>query len=1226
MDRAIGVEEYLPNSKLDVRDNCALQFIRAILPIAAIASFLAAGFTFSIYELPLAFKWYLSGYLVFLSVAFLLLRSLTPKVSSTNQVELLALSIFILADIGSSIGIYLIEGEPFTSMAMKVVALSLAIRRNWVYYVYVAGTIGMVVLVRAFANFAFSNALINFVFTVPIFALLFRIGTEKIWRRVFLNSDELRDNVAKLEEEKKLREQMELAMARERDEYRIANITMDNSCSLVIVEELTAIVARLDDLQSSGSSKEELEFRIQETDFFFELLGLIEILDVNQKLVHVIGAHSTQDAIERFDQTCIPDSMSAFRDFLVRVLYAREDFQAENVHRNLETGQLLFFKVQTKVAKQNGRTFAVCNLTDLTAQTLLRQQLEESEVSLRRKVDQYENERRLREKTEMQLAEAEQMHLTTSISLDMANILVNIADVTEILNYFNELRHSGTTNDQISQRLTNDSEFLKTVHSKIVTLDINQRLADAIGADSREDAVARFKKTFVPQSMPAVAEFMSSLLTETPFDGANVHRNLKTGELLNFRVQSKPLRRHNKVFFVVTFTETTTQNKMTRQQLAESETKMRIALEASKAVIWEFDLAENTMSADKEYHDLLGYPPGSLNGPISLARDLVHPNDYQESLAVTSELIQGKCQRVDHSHRLRLKNGSYRWFRFSMVRPKSDLAIGTLVDVHDAVCSEKLLRLERDVLASRADLKSRLRDLVVGLEAIWVQSKCAVHLLGPASRVVGCVSSLLESIHGFHVIGRDVSALPQSCQAAIKQGHTAVDVCENGFEKFGKYSYSTPLYCENHIHGTLCLFSPQVLNAAEEQLIERFSQIVQQLIERDYQSRRAAEFESKMLTESKLDSLGKLAGGIAHDFNNLLTVIMTHAELIGLGQADANTQLSSQQIIEAAVIASGLCEKMLTYAGEIPFELSEINISQEAESVIKMVRTGTTKRLHYGTNLATNLPDLIGDRSMISQLILNLLTNAVEATPPDGQITISTGKRILDENDLAQLYFSDWLEPGEYLFLRVTDNGVGISPDIVERIFDPFFTTKKLGSGLGLATVVGAVRRHKGCMKVSSKISEGTTITAFLPSPLSKRESQPANDIRLVVVDDQPAVLNALELMLQRQGFTVVTMSSGEEAIERMDEIGRCDAMILDQQMPNMDGVESYRYIRKMLKLLPICFTSGYTLSEEASKIVRSDAMCESLTKPFSQKLLIETIEKLLGPSNSTSNSKRSLK
>ena len=260
------------------------------------------------------------------------------------------------------------------------------------------------------------------------------------------------------------------------------------------------------------------------------------------------------------------------------------------------------------------------------------------------------------------------------------------------------------------------------------------------------------------------------------------------------------------------------------------------------------------------------------------------------------------------------------------------------------------------------------------------------------------------------------------------------------------------------------------------------------LLLRDVTERREAEkkrleLETRIRQRQKLESLGILAGGIAHDFNNLLTVIMGNTELAGMhAAADLTIQKYVEQITAASRQASGLCNQMLAYSGKGRFVIRTLDLSQVVQDTVKVLEISVANRATLNLKLGETVPHIDGDEVQIQQVIMNLVINAADASENgDGTISIATGVRECDEGYLAGCAIEEQLAAGKYVYLDVADTGCGMDEETKSRIFDPFFTTKKAGRGLGLASVLGIIRGHRGALRVDSTPGDGTLFSVLFP-------------------------------------------------------------------------------------------------------------------------------------------------
>jgi len=383
--------------------------------------------------------------------------------------------------------------------------------------------------------------------------------------------------------------------------------------------------------------------------------------------------------------------------------------------------------------------------------------------------------------------------------------------------------------------------------------------------------------------------------------------------------------------------------------------------------------------------------------------------------------------------------------------------------------------------------------------------------------------------------------------------------------------------------------------------------------------------ERKLLESQKLESLGVLAGGIAHDFNNLLTAIMGNASLarLELG-AGSPIQKNLRQIETTSLRAAELCQQMLAYSGRSRFVVERLDLSALVEGAAPLLQFSLGRHASFRLELPRGLPPVMGDATQLRQIVMNLVMNASEAMGEKaGEITLATGVCTADRDFLAATVNGGDLPAGEYLFLRVEDQGCGMSAETLARIFDPFFTTKFAGRGLGLAAVLGIVRSHEGALQVTSVPGRGTTFTLLLPptdgtavtAPDSPGTVTPwQHSGTVLVADDEDEVRQIASDILEKLGFTVVSATDGHEAVQAFErEPSRFDLVLLDLTMPGVSGVEALRRMRGRRPDLPALMMSGYAETEAEARLAGLTS-ARFLQKPFTVASLVAIVQAMFKP------------
>jgi PAS domain S-box-containing protein len=384
-----------------------------------------------------------------------------------------------------------------------------------------------------------------------------------------------------------------------------------------------------------------------------------------------------------------------------------------------------------------------------------------------------------------------------------------------------------------------------------------------------------------------------------------------------------------------------------------------------------------------------------------------------------------------------------------------------------------------------------------------------------------------------------------------------------------------------------------------------------------------AALERKVLATQRLESLGLMAGGIAHDFNNLLVGVLANADL---ALADSGTgeraRVFIQRVKAAAQRLATLSQKMLAYSGRGQFTSELLDLSAETAELLQLLEATIPKNVRLSTELQQDPPPVRVDPAHIRQVIMNLVTNAAEAIGSrPGTVRIAVGVEQFVPAQYSDLTLGAALRPGDYLCLRVSDDGGGMDPPTRERIFDPFFTTKSSGRGLGLAAVLGIVRAHRGALHVSSRPDAGTTFRIWLPTA---RDSRPpaaapgppaaavaASGTRVLVVDDEAIVRQATSAVLEAHGFRVATAEDGDRAVEMVRVTPDLEAVVLDMTMPGRPVADTHAAIRALRPELPVVLASGFTEQEVVDELLRKRATV-FVQKPFSAQELLEKLAGLL--------------
>jgi len=383
-----------------------------------------------------------------------------------------------------------------------------------------------------------------------------------------------------------------------------------------------------------------------------------------------------------------------------------------------------------------------------------------------------------------------------------------------------------------------------------------------------------------------------------------------------------------------------------------------------------------------------------------------------------------------------------------------------------------------------------------------------------------------------------------------------------------------------------------------------------------------AKLEAQLQQAHKMESVGRLAGGVAHDFNNMLGVILGHTEL-AMEQVAPSEPLRGdlEQIMSAAERSANLTRQLLAFARKQTIAPKVLDLNATVESMLKMLRQLIGEDIALVWLPGAGLSPVKVDPSQVDQILANLCVNARDAIGGVGKLTIETANCTFDDDNCAT---HAEVVPGEYVKLAVTDDGCGMDKASQERLFEPFFTTKELGkgTGLGLATVYGIVKQNNGFIKVTSEPGKGTTFEIYLRRYVAAKvgpaqSESPTEPVArghetILVVEDEPAILDMTKKMLERLGYTVLTASTPGEAIRLASAYaGVIHLLMTDVVMPEMNGRDLAKHLLTSFPSLKRLFMSGYTADIIAHQGVLDEGV-HFIQKPFSKKDLAVGVSEAL--------------
>jgi len=629
--------------------------------------------------------------------------------------------------------------------------------------------------------------------------------------------------------------------------------------------------------------------------------------------------------------------------------------------------------------------------------------------------------------------------------------------------------------------------------------------------------------------------------------------------------------------------------------LSKSEERFTYAMDATNDGLWDWDTVSDSGYFSPGYYRMLGYQPDEFPTSSDSWLNLIHPEDRERASQANISCVENRVESFEVEFRMRDKSGGWRWIlgRGKAVSRDENgrtlRLVGTHLDITERKITEEKVRESERMYRQLFELESDAVFLINAITGDILEANQT------AATLYGYERHELLSMKNFNL-----SAEPEETLRATADKLNLI-----------------PVRMHKKRDGTVF---PVEITASH---FTWKGKDVHLAAIRDISERKKAEEDRKELMaqlsqSQKMEAIGQLAGGVAHDFNNILTVIFGYAHIL-LSKMETSSPLRHpmEQILFSATRAADLTQGLLAFSRKQVLTTMLLDLGAVVRDTENMLRRLVREDIDFRATVTDRTLTVNADRGQIGQVLINLVTNAVDAMPAGGILAIDVDNFEMDDQFIKTHGYG---KPGNYAGITVTDSGCGMDAGTVKKVFEPFFTTKDVGkgTGLGLSIVYGIVKQHNGFIGVESEKDLGSKFRIFLPlaksnavqSVTSKSQTlMPAsgNETILLAEDDQ-AVRSMNAMAYEVAGYRVIQAGDGQDAVAMFHEYRETiDLLVFDVIMPRKDGKSAYEEIRKIRPDMKVLFMSGYTKDIVITKGVLEEEVF-FIAKPFTPyKLLMLT-------------------
>ena len=743
----------------------------------------------------------------------------------------------------------------------------------------------------------------------------------------------------------------------------------------------------------------------------------------------------------------------------------------------------------------------------------------------------------------------------------------------------------------------NAADLIAVVDTEGRLLDLNKKFEDEIGR-SREEMLGKnaFRCGVMTETSAAKASvFLKEVVESKTSPIFEIEGIQKDGRLVPYEVRAVPIKKGGRIAAVQAILRNLSARKRAEEALRESEAKYRDLIERSNdgiAIVQD----DRLKFVNGRLAQMLGYSvEETVDTPFT---KYLAPGEVSKVVDRYNRRMAGEKLASRYETILRHRNGKEVEVELNggIINYEGKAAnLAFVRDITEKKTAEKFLRESEEKY--RLVVENAIEGILITQDMrILFTNKKLCDFLGYSKE------ELIAHPNPFEIIHPDDRELVLKNHVKRLKGEDAPEI----------YSFRVL----NKDGGIIWVDASGVRISWKERpaILNFFNDIS----ERKRAEEEKARLHIQLQQAQKMEALGNLAGGIAHDFNNLLMGIAGNASLMLMDTSPNHPHHEMLKNIEKQVQSGAkLTRQLLGYARKGRYEVKAIDLNHVLKDTLgSFSRTRKDINIHF--ELAPDLHPIEADSSQLEQVLLNLYVNAADAMPGGGDLFLTTSN-VSHEAMKGAPYAP---KQGRYVMLKVTDTGIGMDAKTLERIFDPFSPQREMGrgTGLGLASVYGIIKGHGGYIDVESEKGRGATFKIYLPaSALRPYETVPSpgriieGTETILVVDDEPVILEIAARLLEKLRYTVLEAKSGKEAVEcYMENRHKIDLVILDTVMPGMSGGEVYDQLRKIDPNVKVLLSSGYSRDFQANEILKRG--CNGfIQKPFNFEELSSHIRAILG-------------